>query len=40
VGKKADLLVVDGDPTQEIAALKSVVDVFQSGELVDRGNYV
>lgn len=39
-GKKADLLVVDGDPTQEIAALKSVVDVFQSGELVDRGNYV
>jgi imidazolonepropionase-like amidohydrolase len=39
-GKQADLLVVDGDPSQDIAALKSVVDVFQGGDLVDRGNHV
>ena len=39
-GKQADVLVVDGDPSQDIAALKDVVDVFQDGTLVDRGNYV
>ncbi len=39
-GKQADLLVVDGDPSQDIGALKSVVDVFQAGIRVDRGNYV
>ena len=39
-GKQADVLVVDGDPSQEINALRNVVDVFQGGDLVDRGNYV
>ena len=40
VGKGADLLVVDGDPSADIGALWNVVDVFQGGELVDRGNFV
>ena len=39
-GKQADVLVVDADPSQDIAALRNVVDVFQGGELVDRGHYV
>ena len=39
-GKHADLLVVDGDPSQDISALSNVVDVFQEGALVDRGNLV
>ena len=38
--KQADVLVVDGDPSTDIQALWKVVDVFQNGELVDRGNYV
>lgn len=40
IGKQADLLVVEADPSQEILALGNVVDVFQGGELVDRCNYV
>lgn len=39
-GKQADILVVDGDPLEDIKALFNVVDVFQGGDLVDRGNYV
>ena len=39
-GKQADVLVVDGDPSQDVSALRTVVDVFQGGNLVDRGNYV
>ena len=39
-GKTADVLVVDGDPSQDIAALNNVVDVFQGGVRVDRANYV
>ena len=39
-GKQADLLVVEGDPSQDINALWNVVDVFQSGNRVDRGSYV
>ena len=39
-GKMADVLVVDGDPSQDIAATKNVAAVFQDGALVDRGNYV
>ena len=39
-GKQADLLVVDGDPSMDIMALKNVVDVFQAGNVVDRGNFV
>ena len=39
-GKQGDVLVVDGDPSQDVNALWNVVDVFQGGEPVDRGNYV
>ena len=39
-GKQADVLVVDGDPSQDITALRSVADVFLAGARVDRGNYV
>ena len=39
-GKRADLLVVDGDPSLDITALRNVVDVFQGGGVVDRGNLV
>jgi imidazolonepropionase-like amidohydrolase len=39
-GKQADLLVVDGDPSTDIKALRNVVDVFQSGNKVDRQNRV
>jgi imidazolonepropionase-like amidohydrolase len=39
-GKQADVLIVDGDPSQDINALWNVVDVFQGGDKVDRGNYV
>ena len=37
-GKRADLLVVDGDPTVNIGGLWNVVDVFQGGRRVDRGS--
>ena len=40
VGKQADALVVDGDPSQDISALQNVVDVFQGGVPVDRRGYV
>ena len=40
VGKQADLLVVNGDPTREIAALRNVTDVFLAGERVDRMNFI
>lgn len=40
VGKQGDLLVVDGDPSVDVGALWNVVDVFQAGEVVDRGNFV
>ncbi|WP_127817660.1 metal-dependent hydrolase family protein [Microbacterium sp. CPCC 204701] len=33
VGKSADLLVVDGDPTADITALKSIMFVAKGGEL-------
>ena len=39
-GKQADILVVDGDPSQDIAALWNVADVYLNGELVDRSNLV
>ena len=39
-GKQADLLVVDGDPVENITDIFNVVDVFQSGNLVDRNNFI
>jgi imidazolonepropionase-like amidohydrolase len=36
IGKKADILVVDGNPLADIKALSNVVDVFLNGNLVDR----
>ena len=39
-GKQADVLVVDGDPSQDVSALRDVVDVFQAGQVVDRSNKV
>ena len=39
-GKAADVLIVDGDPSKDIKALRNVSDVFLGGGRVDRGNYV
>ena len=39
-GKQGDVLVVEGDPSQDVNALWNVADVFLGGELVDRGNLV
>ena len=35
-GKQADVLVVNGDPSQDIEALRNVVDVFQNGVRLTR----
>ncbi len=40
VGKQADVLVVDGDPTRDIADLRKVSDVFLAGSKIDRQNLV
>ena len=39
-GKRADLLVVQGDPSEDIGALSDVVEVFKDGVRVDRGDLV
>ncbi|MBI3458089.1 MAG: amidohydrolase family protein [Candidatus Rokubacteria bacterium] len=36
-GRPADVLVVAGDPTQELGALWNVLDVYQAGQRVARG---
>jgi imidazolonepropionase-like amidohydrolase len=36
VGKKADILVVNGDPTTDIKALSNVAEVYKDGIRVDR----
>ncbi len=36
-GRGADLLVVAGDPTQDLAALRRVRDIYQGGRRVERG---
>jgi len=38
VGKRADLLVVDGDPLEDIAALRQVVWVMRDGEILASGD--
>ena len=37
-GKEADVIVVDGNPAEDINALWNVVDVFFRGQRVDRGS--
>ena len=37
-GKVADIIAVDGDPSEDISALWNVADVFSSGQRVDRGS--
>ena len=40
VGRRGDVVVVDGDPSRDISALWQVAEVFADGERVDRGNFV
>ena len=40
IGKQADILVVRGDPVQEISHLRDVADIFLAGARVDRANLV
>lgn len=35
-GKLADFVLLDNDPLDDIRNLRSITDVFQSGEAVDR----
>ena len=37
VGRRADLLLVDGDPTVDITATRAIVTVWKNGAVVDRG---
>jgi len=37
-GKRADMIIVDGNPDENIPALSNVVEVFLDGNKVDRGN--
>ena len=39
-GKQADVLVVAGNPLEDLSALRRVADVFLAGERVDRGSLV
>ncbi len=39
-GMKADALVVNGNPLEDISALRQVADVFLAGERVDRQNLI
>ena len=36
-GKEADVIIVDGNPVQDIGALWNVAEVFLAGERIDRG---
>jgi imidazolonepropionase-like amidohydrolase len=35
-GREADVLVVRGDPTRDLAALHQVLDIYQGGRRVER----
>ena len=37
-GKAADIIVVDGNPIEDINSLWNVEDVFLAGQRVDRGS--
>jgi imidazolonepropionase-like amidohydrolase len=39
-GRRGDVIVIDGDPSADIAAMWNVAEVFQDGAKVDRGNFV
>ena len=39
-GKQADVLVVNGNPAQNISNLRNVVDVFLAGSKIDRRNLI
>jgi len=39
-GKVADILVVDGNPITRIEDLRKIADVYQDGNLVNRGDFV
>ena len=39
-GKQADVLIIDGNPLEDINTLWNVADVFQAGGHVDRGNFI
>ena len=39
-GKQADILVVDGNPLEDINHLRRVADVFLAGDQIDRSNFV
>ena len=39
-GKRADLLLVDGDPTKDITATRAIVGVWKSGVRIDRDTYM
>ena len=39
-GKQADVLVVNGNPIEDLSALRAVLDVYLAGERVDRANLV
>jgi len=38
-GKEADIIIIDGDPSQDINALWNVDEVFLAGGVVDRGSF-
>ena len=40
VGKQADVLIVNGDPTQNITDLRNVTDIYQAGNKIDRQNFI
>ena len=37
-GKEADIIALDGDPTEDVGALFDVSEVFLAGRRVDRGS--
>ena len=40
VGKRGDLVLVDGDPTRDITATRAIVGVWKAGQKFDRERYL
>ena len=38
VGKKADMVVIKGDPLEDIGNLRNVFEVIFNGEIINRGS--